>query len=226
MQGPYPTGLCREPEAQGGAHAFKEQKYHISSEVHQWALSWLINSMQLKDRGPGARRRLSGDIVLPATAQTISVFAACRDLANAPSDTSVMGALEAGLPKTLRVLEKRLNAGADGSSATAPPASPLDGGNRLALGALLRGAEDAGRNKIYYGKPRQGTTKFHAYATACIVSHGVSYTLAATWVRRHETTVTALNRLLATIRAKELKIRRFLLDRTFFNVTVTRFLVE
>ena len=149
---------------------------------------------------------------LAPAAQTISVFAACRDLANAPSDTSVMGALEAGLPKTLRVLEKRLNAALTDHL----PRRLQRRAWTVAIDWHLvpyYGEPKRSRNEIYYGKPRQGTTKFHAYATACIVSHGVRYTLAATWVRRHETTVTALNRLLATIRAKELKIRRFLLDR-------------
>jgi IS4 transposase len=82
------------------------------------------------------------------------------------------------------------------------------------------------RNEIYYGKPRQGTTKFHAYGTVCIVCYGVRYTLAVTWVRRHETTVTALKRLLATIRGKGLKIKRLLLDRAFFNVSVVQLLQE
>lgn len=136
-----------------------------------------------------------------------------------------MGALEAGLPKTLRVLEKRLNAALTDHL----PRRLQRRAWTVAIDWHLvpyYGEPKRSRNEIYYGKPRQGTTKFHAYATACIVSHGVRYTLAATWVRRHETTVTALNRLLATIRAKELKIRRFLLDRAFFNVTVTRFLQE
>jgi len=82
------------------------------------------------------------------------------------------------------------------------------------------------RNEIYYGKPRQGTKQFHAYATACIVVYGQRYTLALTWVRRHETTVTALRRLIARIRELGLKIRYLLLDRAFFNVPVTEYLQD
>ena len=48
-------------------------------------------------------------IVLRAAAQCISVSAACRDLANSPSDHATLTALEDGLPKTLPVLERRLN---------------------------------------------------------------------------------------------------------------------
>jgi putative transposase len=82
------------------------------------------------------------------------------------------------------------------------------------------------RNEIYYGKPRQGTTKFHAYATACIVQYGQRYTLVLTWIRRHESMVVVLRRLLARIREINVKIKRLLLDRAFFNVPVTEYLQE
>jgi putative transposase len=82
------------------------------------------------------------------------------------------------------------------------------------------------RNELYYGKPRQGTKQFHAYASACIVDHGQRYTLALTWVRRHESTVTVLRRLVTRIRELSLKIRRVFLDRAFFNVAVVAFLQQ
>ena len=53
---------------------------------------------------------------------------------------------------------------------------------------------------------------------------GQRYTIALTWVRRHETTVKVLGRLLAQIRKIGLKIKRLLLDRAFFNVPVVEFL--
>ncbi len=77
---------------------------------------------------------------------------------------------------------------------------------------------------MYYGKPKQGTQKFHAYATACIVMYGRRYSLALTWVRRHETTVVALTRLLDRIEELGLKIHCLLVDRAFFNVPVVEFL--
>ena len=82
------------------------------------------------------------------------------------------------------------------------------------------------RNELYYGQSRQGTKKFHAYASACIVSHGHRYTVALTWVRRHESNVVVLGRLLARIREIGLKISRVLLDRAFFNVPVIEFLKQ
>ena len=52
-------------------------------------------------------------------------------------------------------------------------------------------------------------SKFHAYASACIVQYGRRYTLALTWVRRHESMVKVLRRLLARIREIGLKITLF-----------------
>jgi Transposase DDE domain len=194
-----------------------------SPEVHQWALQWLLDSRLLKDHGPLCTAVVVWNILLRASARMISVFAACRDLANAPCQQAVFDALTDGLPRTLQVLEKRLNWALTGSW-------PRHLRRRLWQVAIdwhlvpYYGQAHKSRNEIYYGKPRQGTTKFHAYATACIVQYGQRYTLALTWVRRHETTVVALQRLLARIREIGVKIKRLLLDRAFFNVPVTEYL--
>src|SRR5262245_18290613 len=165
------------------------------TKIHQWALQWLLQANLLNDKG---RRICTADvvwsIVLRAAAQLISIFAACLDVEEGPSDQAVFDALKEGLPKTLPVLERRLN-----ESLT----------HRLSRGMRRRAWEVAmdwhlipyygeplqSKNEPYYGKPRQGTTKFPAYATACIVYHGQRYTLALFWVRRHEGTVTVLKRL-------------------------------
>lgn len=196
-----------------------------SHEVHQWALSWLTESMRMKDHGWLCTSGLVYSIVLRAAARTCSLFAACRDLANGPSEQAVINALGDGLPKTLRVLEDRLN----GALVDRLPRHLQRRSWPVAIDWHLvpyYGEPMRSRNEIFYGKPRQGTKKFHAYATACIVSHGVRYTLAVTWVRRHETTVMALRRLLQRIREKGLRIKRLLLDRAFFSATVTHFLQE
>lgn len=196
-----------------------------SHEVHQWALSWLIESMRMKDHGWLCKSSVVWSIVLRAAARTCSLFAACRDLAHGPSEQAVINALGDGLPKTLRVLEDRLN----GALVDRLPRRLQTRSWPVAIDWHLvpyYGEPKRSRNEIFYGKPRQGTKKFHAYATACIVSHGVRYTLAVTWVRRHETTVVALRRLLGRIREKGLRIKRLLLDRAFFSATVTHFLQQ
>lgn len=197
-----------------------------SNQVHRWALQWLVQAELLKK---GNRRTCTAEvvwsIVLRAAAQMVSIYAACLDLLNAPSDQAIFDALEAGLPKTLSVLERRLN-----ESLTAHlPRRMRRRAWYVAIDWHLvpyYGEPHRSKNELYYGKPRQGTKHFHAYATACIVVHGQRYTLALSWVRRHESTVTVLKRLIARIRELGLKIKVLLMDRAFFNVPVTSYLQD
>jgi hypothetical protein len=194
-----------------------------SRQVHQWALNWLLQARLLKDHGYLCTAVMVFHVLLRAAARAFSVFAACRDLAEAPSQQAIFNALSDGLPRTLPTLEKRLN----GALTQSWPQRLKRRAWPIAIDWYLEpyyGQPQQSKNEIYYGKPRQGTTKFHAYATACIVQHGERYTLALTWVRRHESTVTVLRRLLARIRELGLRIRRLLLDRAFFNVPVTQYL--
>jgi hypothetical protein len=196
-----------------------------SHEVHVWALQWLVQAKLLKDHGWLCTALVVWNIVLRAAARCISISAACRDLSAAPSDQALMTALEEGLPRTLRALERRLNEALTCELPTRLKRRCWPVAIDWHLSPYY-GQPHQSRNELYYGKPRQGTKKFHAYATACIVSHGHRYTLALTWVRRHESMVVVLRRLLARIREIELKIKRVLLDRAFFNIAVIDFLQQ
>lgn len=196
-----------------------------SSEVYSWTRECLLQAKLAKDHGWLCTATVVLAIVLRAAARSISVSAACRDLAQGPSDQAVMTALEDGLPKTLRVLERRLNEALVGYL----PRRMRRRAWEVAIDWHLDpyyGQPHKSRNEIYYGQPKQGTTKFHAYASACIVEYGRRYTLALTWVRRHDSTIVVLRRLLTTIREIGLKIRCLLLDRAFFNVPVIEFLQQ
>jgi hypothetical protein len=196
-----------------------------SREVYSWTQEHLLQAKLVKDHGWLCTASVVLGIVLRAAGRSISVSAACRDLTKAPSDQAVMTALEDGLPKTLLALERHLNEALTGHL----PRRTRRRAWQVAIDWHLDpyyGQPYSSRNEIYYGQPKQGTTKFHAYASACIVEYGRRYTLALTWVRRHESMVTVLRRLLAQIRKIGLKIRRLLLDRAFFNVPVIAFLQE
>jgi hypothetical protein len=196
-----------------------------SREVHGWALNWLLQAKLLKDHGWLCTATVVWNLVLRAAARSISISAACRDLSEAPSYQAVMSALQEGLPRTLSVLERRLNESLTCQLPRRLQRRPWQVAIDWHLSPYY-GEPQRSRNELYYGKPRQGTKKFHAYASACIVSHGHRYTLALSWVRRHESTVVVLRRLLATIRGIGLKIKRVLLDRAFFNVPVVEFLQQ
>ncbi len=196
-----------------------------SREIHGWTLDWLVQASLIKDHGWLCTAVVVWSIVLRASARSISIGAACRDLSKAPSDQAVFNALSDGLPKTLPVLEHRLNEALTGHL----PRRMRRKNWKVAIDWHLvpyYGEPYKSRNELYYGKPQKGTSKFHCYASACIVQYGQRYTLALTWVRRHEKTTVVLQRLLSRIREIGLKIKYLLLDRAFFNVPVVEFLKE
>ena len=80
-----------------------------SSQTRQWALEWLLQADLLKARGRVCTAVVVWSIVLRAASRMVSIFVACQDLADAPSSQAVFDALVIGLPKTLSVLERRLN---------------------------------------------------------------------------------------------------------------------
>jgi hypothetical protein len=196
-----------------------------AAEVYSWSQQCLLQAKLVKDHGWRCTAAVVLGIVLRAAARSISVSAACRDLAKGPSDQAVMTALEDGLPKTLAVLERRLNEALVGYL----PRRMRRRAWQVAIDLHLDpyyGQPYKSRNEIYYGAAKQGTQRFHAYASACIVQHGRRYTLALTWVRRHESMVVVLRRLLGRIQEIGLKIRCLLLDRGFFSVPVVQFLQQ
>jgi len=196
-----------------------------SGQVYSWSLGLLLDAKLVKDHGRKCSAAIVLGITLRAAARCISINAACRDLAKAPSDQAVLTALDDGLPRTLLVLERRLN---DALIDPLPRRMRRRAWN-VAIDWHLQpyyGQPFQSRNELYYGQPKLGTTKFHAYASACIVEHGHRYTLVFTWVRRHESMVRVLQRMVARIREIGLKIRRVLLDRAFFNGAVVAFLQE
>lgn len=194
-------------------------------EVYSWCRDCLLQAKLAKDHGWRCTAAVVLGIVLRAAGRSISISAACRDLDKGPSDQAVMTALLDGLPKTLKTLELRVN-----EALVAPLPSQLrHGAWQVAIDLHLSpyyGQPEKDRNELFYGAAKQGTKQFHAYASACIVQDGRRYTLALIYVRRNESMVVVLRRLLARIREIGLKIRRVLLDRGFFGVPVVRFLQQ
>lgn len=194
-----------------------------SSEVHQWALSRLWEAKLAKDHGWLCTAVVVLNVVLRAAARSFSIHAACRDLSGGPSGDAAMTAIEDGLPKTRLVLENRLNQALAGEW----PKSLKRRAWRVAIDyheVPYYGQPQKTENQYRRSKPKQGTSKFHTYATACIVQHGRRYTIALTWVRKSDSMVKVLERLIGRIREFGLKIQHLLLDRAFFNIAVISWL--
>ena len=191
-------------------------------EVHGYANHWLGTALRLEYEG----RRCTGStliqILLIAAARVVSVYAACRDLADAPCDQTVRNALAESLPE-MAELERRLHR----ALATKLPKALRRKSRMLAIDLTLipyHGQPHEDEKEIDRSSPKSGTTHFHAYASAVVVHKGHRYTLALTHVEQGEAMKDVVQRLLAIVRRRDVKIKFLLLDKGFFSVEVISYL--
>jgi Transposase DDE domain len=193
-----------------------------ASQVHGYARSWLDQGLGLKDHGPKCTAWRVISILLKAASRVCSIFAACRDLARAPSDQAVRDALCAMLPE-IETLQKRINH----TLTWGLPARVSRYARVVAIDVTLLpyyGQPEHDPAELVRSKRKAGTTKFHGYATACIVHHGMRYTVALTRITGGEKAPEIAKRLVRQVRGAGLKIKLLLLDRGFFTVETITYL--
>ena len=200
----------------------REQYIITKDQVHDYANEWLSTSLKLEYRGRKCTAETLLQILLIAAARTVSIFAACRDLADAPCDQTIRNALEASLPD-IAELERRLNL----SLHTNLPKALFRKSRRIAIDLTLipyHGQPHQDEKEIYRSAPKSGTTHFHAYATAAVMHKGHRYTLALLHVEYGTKMKDVVQQLLKIIRSRGVKIQYLLLDKVFFSVEVVTYL--
>lgn len=191
-------------------------------EVHGYANDWLVSALRLEYEGTKCTASTLFQVLLMAAARVVSIFAACRDLADAPSDQTIRNALAATLPD-LPELERRLNR----ALASELPKALRRKSRMVAIDLTLipyHGQPAYDKKEIYRSAPKSGTTHFHAYATAVVVHKGHRYTLALTRVEYGEAMKDVVQRLLRIVRRRGVRIKFLLLDKGFFSVSVISYL--
>jgi putative transposase len=78
--------------------------------------------------------------------------------------------------------------------------------------------------EIYRSHAKDGTSHFHAYATAYVIRRGLRFTVALTWVQGGEALKDVVRRLLEQASRAGVRPRYALLDRGFCSVDVIRYL--
>ena len=158
-----------------------DRKYIITkTEVYEYANDWLATALRWEYQGYKCTTSVLFSILLIAAARVVSVFAACRNLADAPSSRAVYDALLATLPQ-VRELQRRLN----NSLCHDLPKALFRKSRVVAIDLTLipyHGQPAFELKEIFRGKPKSGTTHFHAYATAAVVHNGYRYTIALLYV--------------------------------------------
>lgn len=191
-------------------------------EVYGYANEWLSAALRLEWGGYKCTSSVVFQILLIAAARVVSVFAACRDLADAPSSHAVYDALLASLPE-LKGLQRRLN---DCLCHKLPRA--LSRKSRvLAIDLTLipyHGQPALDTSEIFRSQPKSGTTHFHAYATAAVVHKGKRFTVALMFVPAGTSMKEVVQTLVRMVRRRGLTIRYLLLDKGFYSVSVLSYL--
>jgi hypothetical protein len=81
-------------------------------------------------------------------------------------------------------------------------------------------------HEIYRSQAKDGTSHFHAYATAYVIRKGLRYTVALTGVTKGESLKDVVQRLLRQAASVGVRPRLLLLDRGFYSVAVVRYLQQ
>src|SRR5215469_5503053 len=190
--------------------------------VHVYAEYVCQRHIRLKDHGPKCKASVLWAVLFWATTRISSLAAACAALRAAPSDTAAHDALLATLP-TITELQRRLNRALQGDlpKALRRRAQPLAIDLKLVPyhGQPLRDADE-----VYRSQARDGTSHFHAYATAYVSRHGQRFTVALTRVTKGQPLQEVVRDLLRQAARAGVRPRYLLLDRGFWSVDVLRYL--
>src|SRR5690349_13340063 len=191
-------------------------------QVQRAAAEHLQAHLQFRDYKRKTSAQTLWALLLAAAARITSLSDACGRLRDGPSDETARQALLATLPD-YATLQRQLNAALAGHL----PEALRRHLQRLAIDLTLipyhgRPFRDLG--EVYRGQARDGTSHFHAYATAYVVRHGHRYTVALTGVRKGEPLKDVVRRLLRQAASVGIRPRLVLLDRGFYSVAVVRYL--
>jgi putative transposase len=205
----------------------------------EFTVQTLTDHFDLQAQGYCCQTRDLWQVVVAAAAQRSTLTATCGELRDAPASSTVRGYLRDQLtPAQVRPLEESFNRAL---------ASQLPRWFRRQLRHGLEWAIDL-HDVPYYGKADQpdqagqpgqsddcwvcrgeahvGTTRFYRCATAYVMLRDQRWTLAVTFVHPDDSTLTVLQRLLATVGALGLHRGCLYLDKGFCSVVVLRYLQE
>jgi hypothetical protein len=140
------------------------------TRIYDYAAALLEFHLQWQDHGPKCTVKVLLQVLFYAAGHLCSVFAACNQLRDVPSDQAVRDALAALCPDPVP-LEQRVNR----LFAAQLPKGLRKRSQRVAIDLTLvpyHGQPHQQPTEIYRGQAKSGTTHFHAYATAYIVRRG------------------------------------------------------
>jgi hypothetical protein len=191
-------------------------------EVESLAGGILRRALALVDHGYKCTAHTILLVLFFAASRSSSIFDACRRLRDVPSDQAIRNALGAWMPE-MPELERRINRAL---RARLPKglwrrAQPM----AADISAICYyGRHGLEKRELCRGQRKQGTTRFHCYATLYVVRRGERFTIAMTYVWQGDSHAEVVRRLLRQAQRIGLRPRYLMLDRGFYGLGVVRYL--
>jgi len=198
--------------------------HHIldRQKVHRLAAEHLQAHLEFRDYKRTCSAQVLWSLLLAAAARITSLSDTCGRLDRVPSDETARKALLATLPD-YATLQRQLNAALAGHL----PKTLRKHLQRLAIDLTLipyHGQPFHDPEEVYHSQAKDGTSHFHAYATAYVIRKGQRYTVALTGVTKGESLKDVVQRLLHQAAGAGVRPQLLLLDRGFYSVAVIRYL--
>jgi hypothetical protein len=202
------------------------QKQHIDKDKLKASDAHFLSSQCLQGclKPDMEKRRYTAqdilDVLLVAATQATSIEAVCRDMPEAPSPNTVRKVVEEALPEERQALEGKLNE----ALVARLPRKLLCRDLTCAIDLTLLNYYGQDDEEVRRSKAKDGTSRFHCYASLYVLKRNKRYTLALTLMVKDEPLLDVLRRLLKRVEEIGLGIKRLLLDRGFDNNAVVQYL--
>lgn len=158
----------------------REPVYLHDEAVYKLVIEMLEEFLPLPEEGKDYTAREIYDVLLAAASQDTSVDNICHSSETGPSANTVRNRVREAYD--LKEVEQRINQ----ALTEKIPRKLFSRGHRVAIDLVLTpyyGKEtETTAPELVRGERREGTTRFHAYATAYVILNGERFTLALTFV--------------------------------------------
>jgi len=182
---------------------------------------WVLRLLGRRFHGMYSPKDMASVLALAASRKT-STSRICQEHELAPCE----GVIRCRLRRlTLKPLLKRVNRLFAEQASGLLPKRPL----KIAVDYTLipyYGRPKRKMDEVVRGKPKFGTTWFHAYATAYTILSGRRVTVALAFVRSSDGKLEVIKDLIRIVESQDIEFRCLYLDRAFFTAGIIRHLQE
>lgn len=197
-----------------------ELTYHQVRTAFQSSMN---SQIELRTAPTKCGRDTLWDILGLAATRRQSVYGTCTELADAPTSAAIFYQLRQGYlaHQGLAELEEQMNA----LLGRQLPPEILHGYHEVAFDLTeipYHGQAQNDADEIRRSKAKSGTTHFHVYASAYLITRHKRVTIAVAYWQAGQSVKHVFDRLMARIESLPIGIKRLLLDRQFCNVALVR----